>query len=112
MTFYSEVLGGDVSIMQTFADSPVPVPDELGSRIFNSEIRAENLVLKASDDLPSHSVSIGANISLYVHFSDEAERQRVFDTFADGGKVLFPIEGNFGMVEDKYEIRWMLVWQE
>lgn len=109
MRFYCEVFGGSMIEQMTFGDSPIPVPDEHANRIFNSEIRIGDIVIKASDDLPGHDVIPGSNVSLFVTLEDSAEQRRVFDLLSDGGKVLFPIEGHFGMLEDKYAIRWMLV---
>ncbi len=40
LTFYKECLDGEIVSMQTFAESPIPVPDDAKDRIFNSEFRA------------------------------------------------------------------------
>ncbi len=62
----------------------------------------------ASDDLPNNEVTIGSNFALFVTFSDKTEQERVFNKLSEGGKVLFPIKNNFGMLIDKYRIQWML----
>ncbi len=109
MQFYADCLNGEITTMQTFEESPIDVPSELGSRIFNSELKAGNLRLKASDDLPNHSVSMGTNISLYVTFPDKQTKVNVFKRLSEGGKVLFPLDDNFGMLKDKYNVQWMVV---
>ena len=111
MEFYKESLNGKITLMQTFGDSPVDVPDESQDRIFNSELRAGDLCIKASDDLPNHAVTVGSNISLFVVFSDGQSREDAFNKLSEGGKILFPIDGDFSMVMDPFEVRWMLVWQ-
>ncbi len=108
MSFYRDVFDGAITIMDTFGDSPVLVPDESASRIFNSEMKSGDICLKASDDLPGHPVARGGNVCLHVVFADESTKIRVFEAFAEGGKVLFPLDDNFGMLEDKYGIRWMV----
>ena len=108
LTFYKECLDGEIVSMQTFAESPIPVPDDAKDRIFNSEFRAGDAFFMASDDLPSHQVTKGTNVALFVAFSDSAEQESVFGKLSDGGKVLFPLANGFGMLADKYGIQWML----
>ena len=108
LTFYKACLDGEIVSMQTFADSPVDVPDEHKHRIFNAEFRAENVFFMASDDLPNHQVSRGSNFALFVIFSKKEEQEKVFSKLSDGGKVTFPLENGFGMLTDKFGIQWML----
>ncbi len=109
LNFYKDCFGGEIVMMQTFADSPVEVAEELKQRIFNSEFRADNVHFMASDDLPNNKVSVGSNFALFVTFSDLAEEEKVFKKLSEGGKVLFPIgENSFGMLVDKYNIQWMM----
>lgn len=108
MPFYASVFGGKVTMMQTFGESPIPVPDGLEGRIFNSEIKANGIHLRASDDLPGHEVTPGTNISLQVIFDEEENKRNAFEALSEGGKVLFPITDNFGMLRDRFGIQWML----
>jgi len=109
MTFYSEMFNGEITLMKTFEDSPVPVPSEFKNRIFNSELIFGNIRIKASDDLPGHQVHTGTNISLHLVLENPKNKKEIFNRLAQDGKVLFPIEDNFGMLKDKYGIQWMLV---
>ena len=58
MEFYATVLGGKITSMTTFGKSPIDVPNEFSNRIFDSELKAESIRFKASDDLPNHSVKV------------------------------------------------------
>ena len=109
MKFYAQVLNGEIITMKTFSDSPIEVPNDYQNRIFDSELNAEKIRIKASDDLPNHSVTIGNNISLFLSFTDKAFREEVFKKLSASGKILFPLEKDFGMVKDKFDIQWMLV---
>ena len=109
MTFYAKVLNGEVTSMQFFRDAPMEVPKALENRIFNAEVKAGNITIKASDDLPTHPVSQGSNMSLYVVFENETEKIAAFNGLSEAGQVLFPITENFGMLKDKFGIQWMMV---
>ncbi|NND72269.1 MAG: VOC family protein [Rhodothermales bacterium] len=108
MEFYATCLQGTLDSIQTFAESPIEVGPEENDRIFNSVVVANDFRIRASDDLAAHSVSQGTNFSLYLHFDDAKEKDRVFAALSNGGTILFPNEPNFGMLQDRYGVRWML----
>ncbi len=107
MQFYQQVFGGEITVMQTLADAPMPVPDEHKDKIFNAELVSGELVLKASDN-PSAD-EVGSAISVFVVFSDAAQRQTSFTQLAQDGQVLFALDENFGMVRDRFGVQWMVV---
>jgi PhnB protein len=109
LNFYAIVLNGEINSLQTFADSPADVPNEHRERIFDSEFYADGIRFKASDDLPEHPIKVGTNISSFVSFMDKSEKESVFKTLSESGKILFPLDDNFGMLQDKYGIQWMFV---
>ena len=109
MEFYKESLNGEITVMQTYKESPIDVPEEFKNRIFHSELKAGPVKMKASDTLPSHGLNVGNNISLYAVFSDKETKLDAFNNLSKDGKVMFPIESNFGMLEDKFGVQWMLV---
>lgn len=76
-------------------------------------MKAEGLLLQASDGQPGGAVTVGDNIALTVNMSDEQEQARIFDALANGGKVDYPLQATFwnsifGMVTDRYGIHWQL----
>ena len=97
MRFYQSVFGGDITIMQTLADSGMDVAEDKKDKIFNSELRAGGFVLKASD------------ISIFVVFPDAATKRDAFTRLADGGEVVFPLDEHFGMVKDAFGVSWMVI---
>lgn len=107
MEFYAECFQGEIASMQTFGDSQLNVPKEAETRIFDSELKAGNIHFKASDDLPSHPVKSGTNISLFLTFSDDERKKKTFKNLSEEGDILFPLDENFGMLRDKYGIQWM-----
>ncbi|MEE9414418.1 MAG: VOC family protein [Acidimicrobiales bacterium] len=109
MLHYQRVFGGEITTMQTMGDSGMGFPDEMNAMIFNSELVAGDLVLKASDN-PS-GADVGSSISVFVTFADQESQTRTFAELSDGGEVIFPITDNFGMCSDRFGVQWMLVYQ-
>lgn len=105
MTFYAATFDGEVTSMTRVRDAPVEFPDAAGDRIFNSEVRAGDLVLKASDDPAGTPMS--PSISVFLTLDDTPAMRSVLDRLSEGGTVLFPADGPFGMVEDRFGVRWM-----
>lgn len=113
LQFYETCLEGEITSIQTVGEAPMPmeVPAEHAHRIFDSEFRAENFRMKASDDMPGHEVAEGSNFAIFLIFNDSDKQQTVFNKLAEGGQVQFPLENNFGMLVDQYRVQWMLAFQ-
>lgn len=111
MNFYKECLSGQINKMQTYGESPIKMPDEASDRIFDSELQADEVIIKASDNMPNAITDVGKNFALFVKFSDGEEQTKVFEALSVGGNITFPLENGFGMVSDKYGIQWMLAGQ-
>jgi PhnB protein len=112
MEFYKDALGGKITSMQTFEESPISVSMDSKNRIFNAELKIDDIIIKASDDLADHNVTMGNNFSIYLVFSDQESKEKAFTNLAEDGKILFPTEDNFGMLSDKYGVRWMMIHNE
>lgn len=108
LDFYKDVFGGDVELMQTVGESPLPSEPEHADRIFNAVFSAGDLRIRACDGEPGKDPQVGENVAMFVSCSGADEQRRVFDMLAEGGKVMFPLEGGFGMVEDRYRFWWMI----
>ena len=108
MTFYSECLGGEITMIRRYDDAPFEVPKEYLQKVFNSEFQAGDVSVMASDTLPPYEAKAGSNFALFLAFSDTAEQEGAFAKLSAGGKVTMPLEGGFGMLTDKYGIQWML----
>ena len=108
LNFYKDVFHGEITLMHTMADSPIPVPAEHGHLIFNGEMKAGNLTIKASDNMPGNETIVGSNFSMFCNFDDAEKQANVFAQLLEGGQVMFPLEHGFGMLKDRYGIQWML----
>ncbi len=108
LQFYETCLDGKITELRTVADAPFDVPEGMEHRIFDAEFKAGSVHFKASDDMPGNEVTVGSNFALFIGSPDAAERKRVFDRLSEGGQVSFPLDDNFGMVIDKFNIQWMI----
>jgi len=112
MSFYKDIFHGELTI-STFAEFGVPVPEPMKDLAMHSELRADGLLLQASDGRPDQPAQVGNNITLSLQLTDEAEQTRIFNALARGGQVEQTLEdapwgARFGMLTDRFAIRWLL----
>ncbi|MFO7915389.1 MAG: VOC family protein [Candidatus Krumholzibacteriales bacterium] len=109
MAYYQKCLGGEIVEMRTFAESGLDVPEQESGRIYNSELRADGLILRASDRLPESKAAVVVdNFAIFVRFSETLDLKRVFARLSTGGRVIFPLKDDLGMLRDRFGILWML----
>jgi PhnB protein len=111
--FYQDCFGGNITIIQRFGDSPMPVPDSHKDKIMHMELEAHPVHLMGSDGSPQHQVMKGNTVTFNLAFHDSAEQETIFNKLAAGGKVSMPLENTFwgsrfGMLTDKFGVHWML----
>ena len=109
LTFYCDCLGGEIAFLQTVGESPLKVDDAWSHRVFHSEFRVGEVRFRASDNMPNQELVHGINFALFVTFAEKERQVSAFEKLVEGGKVIMPLEGNFGMLCDRYHIQWMLV---
>lgn len=112
LQFYETCLDGEITVLRTVAESPLNIPEEapqeMKDRIFDAEFKGGSIHFKASDDMPGNEVSVGSNFAMFIGSPDVVERRRVFEKLSEDGQVTFPLDDNFGMVTDKFNIQWMI----
>jgi PhnB protein len=113
LEFYAVVLGGKVSEINRYADSPMAdrMPPEHGNRIMHATFIAPGMTLMASDGSEADGEMKRVSLSLATH--DPNEGARVFDALAAGGTITMPYAkqfwgASFGMLVDRFGIRWMV----
>ena len=112
MTFYKDVFGGEL-VLNSFGDFGMEMPEPMKNLVMHSELKADGLILHASDGQPHHPAQPGTNVSLSLQLTDEAEQTRIFDALAPGGQVLQPLAdgpwgARFGMLTDRFGLQWLL----
>ena len=114
MVFYQECLGGELTV-QTIEGSPVEAqcPAAMKHHILHASLLKNGLVLMASDMTGPDGFIKGNTISLSLNCSSEREIKTFFSNLSSGGQITHPLEeqfwgATFGVLTDKYGIRWML----
>jgi PhnB protein len=114
--FYKMALGAEVLMLMRFKDSPEPhppglVPPGWENKIMHTSLRIGNTTVMASDGCSEGINFQGFSLSLSV--ANDAEAERVFTAFTDGGQVKMPLTKTFwspcfGMVADRFGVGWMV----
>ena len=111
MEFYSSVFGGELTL-QTLKDANAARSPEQEELIMHARlITPDGMTLMASDDPESEAES--KNVSIAVSGEDEKILRGYFDKLVEGATIEVPFESapwgdTFGMLTDKFGIRWMI----
>ncbi len=112
MTFYHEALGGELFV-KAFGDGPMEIPDEHKDKIMYASLQFGDAIIMASDTMPEHPAEQGSAVSISIASRDLKEAERFFSKLAEGGRITMPFEpafwgATFGMLTDKFGIKWMV----
>ena len=112
--FYARVLGGEVTILWRFADTPLAheVPADWCGKILHARLRVGEWLLMGGDELPEdYHRPQGFHVTLNP--TDPAEAERLFAALAENGTVRAPLgptfwAQRFGMLDDQFGVPWMV----
>lgn len=115
LDFYCGALNGEVLYLQTFGETQVgaQVAPDWKDKVMHAAFQADNLQIMVSDTMSdAHKVKAGDQVNLSLNFNTEQEIDHVFGALAEGAEVTMPLEttfwgAKFGMLTDKFGIRWM-----
>lgn len=110
--FYKSALDAEVLFTQTMGESPMA---DMGpaENIMHCTIKVgESTIMMCDDPRPDMDAG-GGNISLAIGLNDPERAQQLFRNLAKDGSVVMPLEKTFwaeafGMVTDKFGIKWMI----
>ena|SRR5438552_3445248 len=118
LSFYHECIGGELDL-QTIGGSPVEAecPGAMKDQILHGALTKGSLVLMGSDMGIPGEFTQGNNIALALACSSEDEIERFYARLSTGGKKVHPLRkefwgATFGILNDKFGIRWMLTYDE
>lgn len=112
LNFYQSVLGGEISQLGRYGESPMPCEEADKQKIMHARFIFDNNLIMVSDGMKEHEISTNGNIQLAVDVPDPDEIETVFNKMSEGGTVTMPLTeqfwgAKFGMLKDKFGIRWM-----
>jgi PhnB protein len=113
MTFYQQVLGGELSITN-FGDIDMPgTPEDLKGKVMHSMLDNDTLTFMASDTAPGMPNTPGTNITMALSGTDAAKLRKFWDGLSAGGQITAPLEkqawgDEYGSLTDRFGINWMV----
>ena len=116
--FYEQVLGGKITFMQKWGDSPAceGMPAEARDSIMHATLQAGYSIVMGADSPPGHYEQ-PKSIHIAINLSDPAEGERIFKALSEGGNIEMPYQetffsSGFGMCGDRFGILWMVHTQQ
>ena len=122
--FYKSVFGGEFPYVGKFNEMPSgegqpKLSDEDGNKIMHITLPIGNgTILMGSDsNEASGAAKIGNNISISINAASKDEADKLYSGLSADGNPFMPMEQTFwgayfGMLTDKYEINWMVNFDE
>ena len=125
--FYKSVFGGEFAALMRFRDFPqgevcegMTIGENDLDKIMHISLPIGNSdVLMATDSLESmgQKLTDGNNFSISISADSREDADKLFGGLSEGGKVEMPLADAFwgdyfGMLEDKFGIRWMISYDQ
>lgn len=95
--FYAQLLGGNIVMMMSFADSPGcdDMPAQARDRIMHARLVIGDDLLMGTDATPQYPYQGVNGAHVTINVGEPAQADRVFAALAEGGKVEMPIQETF-----------------
>jgi len=111
---YEQCLGGKITFMQTYGDSPMAeqTPTEWRKRVMHATLSVGDQLLQGSDSPPGQYQK-QQGFSIAIALNDATEAERIFKALSEDGKVQMPLEETFwalrfGYLIDRFGVPWMI----
>ncbi len=112
--FYEKCLGGKITSLTTYRDTPIAeqVSPDLRNKIIHASLAVAGQQLTGAD-APPERYQKPQGFSILVDFEMPVEADRVFAALAEYGEVQMPMQETFwalrfGMLVDQFGIPWMV----
>jgi PhnB protein len=112
--FYEKCLGGKITFMMTWEDSPMPgqAPSGWAKKILHAGLASGDGVLEGCDAMPGQYKK-PESFCVMLRPKEAAEADRIFKALAEGGTVKIPIAETFwalrfGKVLDRFGVPWLV----
>jgi PhnB protein len=112
--FYEKALGGKISFMMTYGESPMAdqAPPGFAKKIMHASLALGDRTLYGADSPPDRYEK-AQGFAIAIESPDPAEADGVFNALAQGANVLMPLQQTFwaqrfGMLVDQFGTPWMI----
>lgn len=114
---YEKVLGGKISVMNTFGDNDAKLPPgstaSAPDQIRFAELQVGDYAI-LGNDVPKQEYRPMQGFNIALHVKTVTEAQRIFKAFTEGGHVVTPLSdvawsSAFGIVTDKFGTPWLIL---
>lgn len=112
--FYEACLGGKITFMMTYGESPQAekTAPEWRTKLIHASIALGDHILTGVDTPPDHYQK-PQGMSVLLSLDAAAEAERVFAALAEDGQVTMPLQETFwaqrfGMLVDRFGTPWMV----
>jgi PhnB protein len=112
LNFYKKALGGSIGQISRYADAPENQMGMDPQKIMHTHFAVDGNIMFMASDGPSDANDSGM-VSLSLNMNDIGHTQNIFNSLTEGGMVTMPLQetfwgATFGMLKDRYGIKWML----
>ena len=117
--FYAKVFKSEVRNLMTYGDVPpnptITMNEADRDRVMYAGIPIDGMTIMFMDVPSGTPLTPGDNVVPTINVADKNEITRLFDELKVGGEVLMPLQSTFfsewyGMVKDKYGIKWQILY--
>ncbi|MCU0527775.1 MAG: VOC family protein [Elainella sp. Prado103] len=115
--FYQQCLGGKITALMTYAESPDAsmmdqIPPDWHQKVMHVSMVIGDQELMGSD-CPPQQYQEPKGFSVSISLQDPTEAERIFYALAENGTVEMPFQQTFwayrfGMLSDRFGIPWMI----
>lgn len=113
--YYAQHIGGKVTALMKFGDSPMAqqVPADSRGKVMHACVELDGYKLMGTDCTPDHPYQPIRCAHVALHVDDVDKAERIFNALADGGEVKMPLQETFwakryGMTIDRFGVPWMV----
>ena len=114
VNFYKKFFDGEIAFMGRYGDSPMEVAESHKNKILHIELKFWGGSILASDNIDSaeSSKTNSSSIQLSLGFKDPLKMENTFNCLKQDGQVTMELKeqfwgDKFGMLTDKFGIKWM-----
>lgn len=111
---YEQCLGGTISFMLRWGDSPMAAEAPTGweQKIAHATLMIGNLGIAGSDPPPARYEQ-PQGFQILLNMADAAAADRIFETLMTNGKIVMPLQetfwaSRFGVLIDRFGIPWSI----